>query len=63
MKAITPVIALVMLMLKIYNKAAGGVSIQPGADGIAVNCPGTAGRHTARIGTSSNIVEATITCS
>ncbi len=48
--------------VKIYNKAAGDVNIQPGASGLVVNYPGTDGKHTVRVGTSSNIAEATVSC-
>ncbi len=48
--------------VKIYNKAAGDVSVQPSSSGLVVNYPGAEGKHTVRVGTSSNIAEATVSC-
>ncbi len=48
--------------VKIYNKAAGDVNIQPGRSGLIVSYPGVEGKHTARIATSSNAAEASVAC-
>ncbi len=48
--------------VKIYNKAAGDVNIQPSSSGLVVNYPGTEGRHIVRVGTSSTVAEASVTC-
>ncbi len=48
--------------VKIYNKAAGDVNIQPGKSGLIVSYPGVEGKHIVRIATSSNAAEASVAC-
>ncbi|MBI2085405.1 MAG: LamG domain-containing protein [Candidatus Aenigmarchaeota archaeon] len=48
--------------VKIYNKAIGDVNIQPGSSGLVINYPGLEGKHAIKIGTSSNVAEAGVTC-
>ena len=69
MKAVTPVIALVMLLLITVGSVGisyawfGGVNIQPRQSGLVINYPGMEGRHTIRVGTSSTVAENTVVCS
>ncbi len=46
----------------VYTKTIGDFNIQPGKSGLAVNYPGTTGKHNIRIGTSSNTAETIVEC-
>ncbi|MBI2084985.1 MAG: hypothetical protein HYT71_00560 [Candidatus Aenigmarchaeota archaeon] len=48
--------------VKIYNKATGTVSINPGKSGLLIDYPANSGKHSLRIGTSSGVSETSVTC-
>lgn len=49
--------------VKVYSKSTGDFNIQPGSSGLVINYPGTEGRHSIRVATSSGATETTVTCS
>ncbi len=48
--------------VKIYNKADADVNIPPSGSGMVINYPVLEGKHTVKIGTSSSVTEAGVTC-
>ncbi|MBI4177338.1 MAG: LamG domain-containing protein [Candidatus Aenigmarchaeota archaeon] len=48
--------------VRLYKRSTGDVNIQPGQSAVVINYPGTEGRHATRIGTSTNVAEASVTC-
>ncbi|MBI4176961.1 MAG: LamG domain-containing protein [Candidatus Aenigmarchaeota archaeon] len=48
--------------LRVYNKATGGLSIQPGSSVLAIDQPSVSGRHSVRIGTPSGVAETSVVC-
>ncbi len=48
--------------IKVYTTASSDINLQPGTSGLVISYPGSEGRHSIRIGTSSSIAESAVTC-